>query len=91
MHKDSRDPWFGGTTVGTTEEAFLNKKLRDDLSGRKELTDLYKQIRIPGLGMVLFDKTRALDQIRSVLAEMKQQYKLQGYKKCETYFFTIVL
>ena len=57
----------------TTEEAFLNEKLRDELSGRKELTDLYKQIKIPGLGMVIFDKARALDQICSVLAEMKKQ------------------
>ena len=66
----------------TTEEAFLNEKLRDELSRKKELTDLYKQIRIPGLGMVIFDKARALDQIRSVLAEMKK--KKQQFKESDS-------
>lgn len=66
----------------TTEEAYLNEKLRDDLSGRKELTDLYKHIRIPGLGMVIFDKARALDQIRSVLTEMKK--KKQQFKESDS-------
>lgn len=43
------------------------------------MTDLYKNIRIPGLGTVTFDKARALDQIRSVLAEMKKKkHQLKG-------------
>ena len=66
----------------TTEEAFLNEKVRDELSGRKELIDLYKQIRIPGLGTVIFDKAQALDQIYSVLAEMKK--KKQQFKESES-------
>ncbi len=58
--------------VGTTkDEAVLNEQLRDQVAA--SLQEHYKTIRIRGLRVMQLDRSRALDQIRSVLAEMKKR------------------